>query len=42
MKKRKIREELHGMPLEWPKTMSFDILRTIDKLACRCSCQCSV
>lgn len=32
MKKRKIRESLHGMPMEWPKTMSLDMLRTMDQL----------
>ena len=32
MKKRKIRESLHGSPREWPKTMSLDMIRTMDQL----------
>lgn len=32
MKKRKIRELLHGSPMEWPKTMSMDMIRTMDQL----------
>lgn len=32
MKKRKIRESLQGSPMEWPKTMSMDMIRTMDQL----------
>ena len=32
MKKRKIRELLHGAPMEWPKNMSMDMIRTMDQL----------
>lgn len=32
MKKRKIRELLHGTPMEWPKTMSMDMIRAMDQL----------
>jgi hypothetical protein len=32
MKKRKIRELLHGSPMEWPKNMSMEMHRVIGKL----------
>lgn len=32
MKKRKLRESLHGIPMEWPKTMSLQMMRTMEQL----------